>query len=158
MDGMSELYGENAAERFQHARAAFELYERRGGEAMIKDLITDLMHIADTRIEGGGPAVLAEAEEQYAAEQGDAGQAPAPRDSDLPQEPDRLWELLADVLQALQEAGEGPKLEEYKDWRINPKDYEPGVRRTADDGRWDRKVAWTNVSGTWRWTYRKGAQ
>lgn len=74
----------------------------------------------------------------------------------LPQESEALYRLLADVLTALHQQGEAPKLEEAKDWRVQYADHTPGIRRTAENGRWRRMVEWTNASGEWRWTYVGG--
>jgi hypothetical protein len=70
---------------------------------------------------------------------------------DLPEEPEALWKLLADVLTALYQKGECPQLEEGGDWRVKAAEYNPGIRRTAGDGEWSRMVEWTNASGKWRW-------
>lgn len=69
--------------------------------------------------------------------------------TELPEEPGALWALLADVLTALEEQGEEPKLEGHDNGPV----YAPGIRRTANDGRWHRMVEWTNASGQWRWSY-----
>jgi hypothetical protein len=65
---------------------------------------------------------------------------------------ENLWVLTAAALNELHERGEDPRLEAAKDWRENPTDYLPGIRRTPEDGRWARRVEWTNASGSWAWT------
>ncbi|MEU8868029.1 hypothetical protein [Streptomyces umbrinus] len=75
--------------------------------------------------------------------------------SALPTSTPALWALLADVLQALQRAGEGPRLEGAHDWRLQPTDHSPGIRRTPEHGTWQGMVTW-NSDGACRWTAVQG--
>lgn len=70
----------------------------------------------------------------------------------LPQDPDQLWALLADVLQALDGLGEAPQL----DGSNLRRDHLPGrpaaIRRTHPIGGWGpARVKW-NPDGSCRWT------
>ncbi|WP_369228760.1 hypothetical protein AB5J56_00045 [Streptomyces sp. R21] len=78
-----------------------------------------------------------------------------PTTSQLPTAPPALWAPLADVLQALHHAGEAPQLEGAHDWRLQPTDHTPGIRRTPEHGAWQRMVEW-NTDGTCRWTAVQG--
>lgn len=66
----------------------------------------------------------------------------------LPQDTETLWALLADVMTALEEAGEDIRLE------VDKQSGTSAIRRTPGHGAWARKVEWTNSTGAWRWTYR----
>lgn len=70
----------------------------------------------------------------------------------LPDEPEALWALLADVLQALEDAGEDPRLEGFSG---TDRAFLPGIRRTPESGKWYQQVTW-NADGDCRWTYTGG--
>ena len=70
----------------------------------------------------------------------------------LPQDPDQLWALLADVLQALDVLGEAPQLD-GSNLRRDPLPGRPAaIRRTHPTGGWEpARVTW-NPDGSCRWT------
>ncbi|MFI1401079.1 hypothetical protein [Streptomyces sp. NPDC020681] len=74
----------------------------------------------------------------------------------LPTEPEALWALPADVLQALHEHGEDPRLKGAHDWRLQPANHAPGIHREPSAGNWRRMVEWTNSTGAWHWTALHG--
>ncbi|UQA91659.1 hypothetical protein [Streptomyces halobius] len=78
--------------------------------------------------------------------------------NNLPKEPEALWALLADVLNALEDAGESPTLEgwdtEGRD--VDDRTYLPGIRRQPEDGHcWHRRITW-NADNSTRWVATEG--
>jgi hypothetical protein len=70
----------------------------------------------------------------------------------LPQDPDQLWALLADVLQALDQHGQAPQLDGSNLRRAHLPGRPAAIRRTDPAGGWGPvRVMW-NPDGACRWT------
>ncbi|MFJ3445954.1 hypothetical protein ACIPM2_32825 [Streptomyces sp. NPDC086081] len=70
----------------------------------------------------------------------------------LPQDPDQLWALLADVLQALDQLGQAPQLDGSNLRRDHLPGHHAAIRRTCPIGGWGPvRVTW-NPDGARRWT------
>lgn len=70
----------------------------------------------------------------------------------LPQDPDQLWALLADVLQALDQLGQAPQLDGSNLRRTHLLGSPAAIRRTDPVGGWGPvRVQW-NPDGACRWT------
>ncbi|GGY05196.1 hypothetical protein GCM10010358_68240 [Streptomyces minutiscleroticus] len=69
----------------------------------------------------------------------------------LPQDPDQLWALLADVLQALEILGQAPQLDGSNQRRSNLPGRPPAIRSTPATGNWEKRVEW-NPDGACRWS------
>ncbi|MFJ7105666.1 hypothetical protein [Streptomyces albogriseolus] len=70
----------------------------------------------------------------------------------LPQDPDQLWSLLADVLQALDQLGQAPQLDGSNLRRAHLLGRPVAIRRTDPAGGWGPvRVQW-NPDGACRWT------
>jgi hypothetical protein len=67
MDDLAAIDGRTPEERAYRARETFELYARTYPGSEIRDLITDLAHLADIQGEGGEQE-LASAHLHYSAE------------------------------------------------------------------------------------------